>query len=519
VGGPASYTVSGTVRNTGDTVLSNISVTDTITDAQGNVSTVSIPIAGTLAPNATADIPAQTITTALCGPSRDQFSVTAVDSCGNTTTASSAVCTTQVNCPPKVCITKQIACVTSFDPRTCGTYGDTATGVRVVGATPDLNQTPHFCYQIVVSNCGQIALTDVVVTDATLGITENVGNLAIGESHPLDVIVTGWDVNTDNTAFANGKSAATGEAAPQVQATAHAIVKTLSLTCTKSVSVDGGPAGATAEIPQDGSAHTVTYSVTVSNTGDLPLDVSINDPACGLAAPIAVNNLAAGATSASTTVCTRQLTCPLSAADASNTVTVTGQVHQPGQGAICDINAQGQHITATSTCQSTLTCKQLTCVSRTQGYWFNHVASGPGCATLQAAINAAGGSFNLGFTTVNLDQAIGYFWTKGKNSNPVCAARQKAATQLIAAIANVTLLNGQGTCIGGADLIAQAQAALASCNISAINAIQSQLDAFNNAGDNLAFPAGLRPCSAGKDQKAYIDAHAVAPGAACNACP
>jgi hypothetical protein len=137
---------------------------------------------------------------------------------------------------------------------------------------------------------------------------------------------------------------------------------------------------------------------------------------------------------------------------------------------------------------------------------------------LGAAITAAGGSFNLGFTTVNLDQAIGYFWTKGKNSNPLCAARQKAATQLIAAIANVTLLNAPATCTSGRDLVAAAQAALASCNIADINAIQSQLDAFNNSGDNQGFPAGLQPCSAGKDQKAYIDAHAVAPGSACNTC-
>jgi hypothetical protein len=156
------------------------------------------------------------------------------------------------------------------------------------------------------------------------------------------------------------------------------------------------------------------------------------------------------------------------------------------------------------------------CVTRTQGYWFNHVMPGPGCATLSAVFAALPGNvMNLGFTTVNLNQALGYFWTKGKNENALCQARQKAATQLIAAIANTTLLNPNG-CSG--DLISQALTTLAGCDIGAINSIQSQLDAFNNSGDNLNFPPGLNACAAGNANKAYIDQHAVAPGADCNAC-
>jgi len=122
---------------------------------------------------------------------------------------------------------------------------------------------------------------------------------------------------------------------------------------------------------------------------------------------------------------------------------------------------------------------------------------------------------DLGFTKVNLDQALGYFWTKGKNANSLCQARQKAATQLIAAIANTTLLNPNG-CSG--DLIANAINTLKSSDINAINSIQSQLDAFNNSGDNLNFPAGLNACPVGKENKAYIDQHAVAPNADCNTC-
>jgi hypothetical protein len=334
---------------------------------------------------------------------------------------------------------------------------------------------------------------------------------------------------TVNTAIATGVSAVNAADTATAQDTATAIVKEISLTCEKLVSLSADPATATStiEIPGDGAAHTVYYFVRVTNTGDLALDVSINDPACQLAEPIVIENLPADDSTTGANegvsdviaVCSRSLTCPLDAVDLTNTITVNGQVHQTeGEPVICDVNGQNQPVTATSTCDVSITCEVRPCVTRTQGYWFNHVSSGAGCATLEAAMNAAGGTFNLGFTQVNLGQAIGYFWTKGKNSNPLCAARQKAATQLIAAIANTTLLNAQGTCPAGTDLVTEAQAALASCDIARINAIHGELDAFNNSGDNFSFPAGLRPCSAGKDQKAFIAANAVPPGSACNTC-
>src|SRR4029079_4526316 len=128
-----------------------------------------------------------------------------------------------------------------------------------------------------------------------------------------------------------------------------------------------------------------------------------------LGEPIVIENLAVDATSPATLVCTRTLTCPLGEADLTNKVTVQGQVHQvAGEPVICDVNGLGEPVTATHECSVTITCEELPSVTGTPGYWFNHVSSGAGCATLQAAINAAGGSFNLGFTTVNLDQALGY---------------------------------------------------------------------------------------------------------------
>jgi hypothetical protein len=181
------------------------------------------------------------------------------------------------------------------------------------------------------------------------------------------------------------------------------------------------------------------------------------------------------------------------------------------------------------TCDLVLGCQhkdngECACVTRTQGYWFNHIIAPKGinpagCATLSAVFTELG-TINLGFTTVNLDQAIGMFWTKGP-STPLCQARQKLATQLIAAIANATLLNTPGTaCVQGAnDLILAAQTAAAGCNIAAITAAKDQLDAFNNSGDALSFPAGLGACGAGKENKDFIAAHSAPPGASCSACP
>jgi hypothetical protein len=181
------------------------------------------------------------------------------------------------------------------------------------------------------------------------------------------------------------------------------------------------------------------------------------------------------------------------------------------------------------TCDPLLGCQHkdngtCACVTRTQGYWFNHIIAPKGinpagCATL-SAVFAQLGTINLGFTTVNLDQAIGMFWTKGP-STPLCQARQKLATQLIAAIANATLLNTSGTaCVQRAnDIIAAAQTAAAGCDIAAITAAKSALDAFNNSGDALSFPAGLGACGAGKENKDYIATHSVAPDASCSACP
>jgi len=211
--------------------------------------------------------------------------------------------------------------------------------------------------------------------------------------------------------------------------------------------------------------------------------------------------------------------------------TCTTDTCDPATGCVYTaISCDDNDVCTTDTCDPVLGCQhtdngQCACVTRTQGYWFNHIIAPKGinpagCATLSAVFDKLGGTIFLGFANVNLDQAIGMFWTKGP-STPLCQARQKLATQLIAAISNATLLNTPGTaCVTSANaIILAAQTAAAGCDIGAITAAKDALDAFNNSGDALSFPAGLGACGAGKENKDFIAAHSAPPGASCSACP
>jgi hypothetical protein len=353
--------------------------------------------------------------------------------------------------------------------------------------------------------------------------------LAPGDTYTCAITGVEHCEDTDNEVTVVAQSTLDSSPGGTVTDTAQASVDVLeaSLTCEKFVSspdnLDSPVQPNHITLPADGLAHAVTYSVSIANTGDVELLVTIQDPAC--AAPILINVPANSGTAVPVQLFTVNLTCE--AGPYINTVTVTGvPVPQPGQ-ILCLRDSEGKPIQATSQCSATVECRQQQCVTRTQGYWFNHVIAPKGinpagCATLTAVFNKLPGhQMNLGFTTVNLNQALGMFWTKGPSSSALCKARQKLATQLIAAIANVTLLNEpRPGCVQGAnDLISDAQAAAASCSVTAINEFQSKLDAFNNSGDPLDFPPGLKACGVGQENKAFISAHSVPPGASCSACP
>src|SRR5262249_5219765 len=122
-----SYTVSGFVTNCGTATMTNVVVTDIVTDANGNKTTNIVTTISSLAAGASQALPTQTITPTLCGPNTDLFSVSGTDVCGNGTTANSQTCTVTVICTPCIGVTKLIACGPCGANPAGLSYGPTAT--------------------------------------------------------------------------------------------------------------------------------------------------------------------------------------------------------------------------------------------------------------------------------------------------------------------------------------------------------------------------------------------------------
>jgi len=165
-----SFTVSGSVTNCGSTDLSNVVVTDTITNANGTVDSISVTI-GTLAAHTAAPIAPQTINLTSCGRVSDFFTATGTGPCGPTSATSSTCVTLVTNA---ACITVAKICGPSTVNLSAGSY-------QVSGS---------------VTNCGTAALTGVmildVITDPQGHTTTNVvsigGTIPGGGSAPIGPI-------------------------------------------------------------------------------------------------------------------------------------------------------------------------------------------------------------------------------------------------------------------------------------------------------------------------------------------
>jgi hypothetical protein len=172
--------------------------------------------------------------------------------------------------------------------------------------------------------------------------------------------------------------------------------------------------------------------------------------------------------------------------------------------------------TDSATCSNV--CHEGECVTRTPGYWFNHLKStDPNCATLKKAIELNGGRLDLGFICLPTNgvanaetamrQALSFFPPNTTGYGSLCDARKKLAFHLIAAIANTALFETDpGNCIGytndvpviiPSDLIEQAREAAACDNIAAIRNVTTLLDVFNNSGDAAPMPGAWKPCGLG----------------------
>lgn len=160
--------------------------------------------------------------------------------------------------------------------------------------------------------------------------------------------------------------------------------------------------------------------------------------------------------------------------------------------------------------------------TRTWGFWKTHLtifqqAVNMHCIDLGKLIVTAqqqppsGGTEDLTNPTIGVLEGI--FWTSpGKTTTALGQARLQLAHQLIAGLANACLLGTLPSNNGfSPTLLSDAVAALDSTDISKVLQFASELDGFNNSGDNLSFPKGL---SEGKADPKGASALATDPGPA-----
>ncbi|SFU15003.1 conserved repeat domain-containing protein, partial [Algoriphagus locisalis] len=132
-------------------------------------------------------------------------------------------------------------------------------------------------YTIIVTNTGNVTLTDVEVTDPLTGLDEAVGTLAPDESATYTTTITITQEDIDNGSIAN--TAATNGVDPngdQVNDTDDELINALQngdIEITKTADPNAFSAPDTE----------ITYTITVENTGNLTLEnVAVTDPLTGL---------------------------------------------------------------------------------------------------------------------------------------------------------------------------------------------------------------------------------------------
>ena len=249
-----------------------------------------------------------------------------------------------IPCSPCIGVTKQVACLQPGN--TCGTFGSVAQGflgANCAGA-PD---APAFCYEIAVTNCGTVPLTNVTVKDNLLGdltstffpVSTTVFEPGASATAYFSMSFTATATNTvavqGEAAFAgtvtNGSEVITNGYPVANTASAAALVAPASISCALSLTSPYVSAtnngGSTLILPEILPGQpAVTVSLVVSNTGASALNnVTISVPSsiqgmtCQAPSPF---NLPVGG-SQTFQLCSNIVTCPI---NQTFDVTVTGVV-------------------------------------------------------------------------------------------------------------------------------------------------------------------------------------------------
>lgn len=125
--------------------------------------------------------------------------------------------------------------------------------------------------------------------------------------------------------------------------------------------------------------------------------------------------------------------------------------------------------------------------TRTLGFFKTHELALEQCL--------ASGSINLGFVTISsVEEALGLLWGRpnrfddGRRRSELDRARFLLGRQTLVGICNQRLF---GTAPTPSDLLVQAVNALAGTRCSLMLSLESQVTAFNESGDDEAFPGGF----------------------------
>ena len=180
---------------------------------------------------------------------------------------------------PRICVTKEVASflgTNSQGDELCGPFSKYAVGVQ--GDT----QNPAFCYQITVSNCGSVTLTNVTLFDDHYGdLTTNIFGsgpaiLPVGGStnYIFKAEIGGASLPSTiavvtNTVVASGQSTISGQNVT-AQDSAAVEVRPAGISGEQSYSVDGGAVTDCIRLA-DLNSHVVVLYLTVQNKGIVDL--------------------------------------------------------------------------------------------------------------------------------------------------------------------------------------------------------------------------------------------------------
>jgi hypothetical protein len=351
-------TFSGVVSNCGNITLTNVTLFDTFLNK--TIATIAtLPVGGSQAyttnyTTVAADV-GKTLTNTIIAVGRDL--------CNTQSVTNQATCTFRVEAPPCINVTKEIACFIGTNAQgadVCSTFSHFAIGVQ--GDTQD----PAFCYRITVTNCADVALTNVTVIDDKYGnLTSHFTGISpVFAAHGTATFSFKAELDNasppstlsfvTNTVVARGQSQLTG-AIVTAQDQAVAEIVPAAVSCIKSYSVDGGPRTNNATLDSTGT-HTIVWFVTILNTGYADLThVVVTDASSLCNAAPAPFSLPRGASNVITLCTITNFVCTNGGLE--NTVRVVAdRFAVAGNTNVCAHDLAGTQITVRTECSAQILC-------------------------------------------------------------------------------------------------------------------------------------------------------------------